>query len=159
MHRSVRVGLVLALVLVVAALAGCSSSASADSGASPSMKVWGYVASAKNAQLEVSESQSSDTVLTVDRVVTPGPAWLVVHLEKDGMPGDRVGLVHVDKGESTDVEVPVEGVTTPKVIVAVHADKGTLEEFDFDMMDKEASPDRPYFVDRKELAKVVEINR
>ena len=49
-----------------------------------------------------------------------------------------------------------KGLTTPKVIVAVHADRGTVGEFDFDMMNKEMSPDRPFFVNEAELAAVVD---
>ena len=51
----------------------------------------------------------------------------------------------------------LEDVTTSNVIVAVHADRGEAGEFDFDMMNKEMSPDRPYFVDGKELATVVTV--
>ena len=54
------------------------------------------------------------------------------------------------------MKVPLEDLTTPKVIVAVHADKGIAGTFDFDMMNKEMSPDRPFFVDGTELAKVVD---
>ena len=75
----------------------------------------------------------------------------------NGKPGMRVGLAPVKRGESLDVKVPLKDLTTPKVIVAVHADKGTAGEFDFDMMNKEMSPDRPFFVDGAELAKVVTV--
>ena len=51
--------------------------------------------------------------------------------------------------------MPLQDVNGDKVIVALHADKGARDEFDFDMMKKETSPDRPYFVDREELARVV----
>jgi hypothetical protein len=81
----------------------------------------------------------------------------VVHADEDGTPGERVGLAHVEGGESYRVKVPLDGVTTDNVIVAVHADRGTPNEFDFDMMNKEMSPDRPYFVDEKELASVVNV--
>jgi len=141
-------------VMGVAALllSGCMGGAD---DADTSMGVWGYVASADNAQLEVSEQQVGGTELVVDRVLSPGEAWVVVHADDNGKPGTRVGLTHIDKGESTNVKVALEDVETPKVIVAVHADKGTADEFDFDMMNKEMSPDRPYFVGGSELAAVV----
>lgn len=118
-------------------------------------EVWGYVASADDAQLDVADEQSGTERIVVDRVQSPGPAWVVVHADDNGMPGERVGLAPIEQGESRDVEVELENVTTERVIVAIHADMGTPGEFDFDMMDKEASPDRPYFVDGKELAAVV----
>ena len=121
------------------------------------MKVWGYVVAPDNAKLDLAEEQPGADELTVDRILTPGPAWIVVHADDNGKPGERVGLEHVDEGESRDVKVALDGVTTDNVIVAVHADRGTVDEFDFDMMNKEMSPDRPYFVNEQELAKVVSV--
>lgn len=120
-------------------------------------KVWGYVASAEAAQLDVADVQQGVTELVVDRVLAPGDAWLVVHLDDNGKPGMRVGLARVKKGESTDVKVKLDRIGTEKVIVALHADRATKGEFDFDMMAPTMSPDRPYFVDEKELARVVTV--
>ncbi|MRS11816.1 MAG: hypothetical protein EG823_01930 [Actinobacteria bacterium] len=147
----------LAAILAGAlALAGCVANP-ADTETSDNPDVWGYVASADAAQLKLAEEQLDVDTLVVDRVLAPGDAWIVVHLDDNGKPGMRVGLAHVDKGESTDVEVELEGVTTANVIVAVHADRAEAGEFDFDMMNAKMSPDRPYFVDEKELAKVVTV--
>jgi len=149
---------VLLAVVVVGALAltGCAATQGEDEAVDKS-KVWGYVASADSAQIELAEDQDGVDELVVDRVLTPGDAWIVVHADDNGKPGMRVGLARVEKGESTDVKVKLDELTTPNVIVAVHADKGKSGEFDFDMMNKEMSPDRPYFVDEKELAKVVKV--
>lgn len=155
MNRIIRMGLALVLLGSLALVAGCS--AAAGGSGSDGMKVWGYVVAEKNAALELDEEQPGSGELLVDRVLTPGPAWLVVHADDNGKPTERVGLAHVEEGESRDVRVSLEGVTTDKVIVAVHADRGTAGEFDFDMMNKETSPDRPYFVDEKELAKIVTV--
>ncbi len=120
-------------------------------------KVWGYVASADKAQLEVAENQDGVDELVVKRVLAPSDSWVVVHADMNGSPGARVGIAPIKRGESLDVKVPLEGLTTPKVIVAVHADRGTAGEFDFDMMNKEMSPDRPFFVNEAELAKMVTV--
>jgi hypothetical protein len=119
--------------------------------------VWGYVASANSAQLEVDAEQPGTTELVVDRVLAPGDAWVVVHLNDDGAPGMRVGLARVSAGESTGVRVQLEGDLAESVIVALHADRGTPGEFDFDMEDPTGSPDRPYFVGGAELAVVVSV--
>ena len=119
-------------------------------------KVWGYVTGDKFAQLEVSDQPGVDK-LVVKRVMAPTDAWIVVHLDDNGMPGDRVGVQHISKGVSRDVEVTLKGVTSEKVIVAVHADKGEADKFEFYMEDKLGSPDRPFFVNEKELAKVVTV--
>ncbi len=135
---------------------GCVPSP-AEKETSDDPKVWGYVASAETARLEVTDVQQGVTELVVDRVLAPGDAWLVVHVDDNGKPGMRVGLARVTKGESSDVKVKLDRIGTEKVIVALHADRATKGEFDFDMMAPTMSPDRPYFVDEKELARVVTV--
>ena len=158
MKRYIKVAVLAAFALGALTLAGCASSAKAQEkpAAMKLPKVWGYVTGAKFAQLDVVDQPGVDT-LVVKRVLAPTDAWIVVHLDDNGMPGDRVGAKHISKGESLNVEVPLEGITSEKVIVAVHADKGTPNKLDFDMMKKAESPDRPFFVNEKELAKVVTV--
>lgn len=153
MKTPIRAALAATLLFVLLLLAGCAGSSGEDSG--EGMAVWGYIASADSAQLELAESQPGATSLLVDRVLVPEDSWIVVHLDDEGMPGERVGLLGVEKGESSDLVVPLEGVTTDNVIVAIHADRGDAGVFDFDMEKKETSPDRPFFVDGAELAAVV----
>ena len=159
MTRWIAATTVLALGLSAALLTGCSGAkgTATGSGGAGKSKVWGYVVSPEQAQLEVDESQVGTNMLVVRRVVSPGPAWIVVHADDNGKPGERFGLKHIDAGESTDVQVSIEGINTQKVFVAVHADKAKPDAFDFNMMKKEMSPDRPYFVNRAELAKAVTV--
>jgi hypothetical protein len=155
MKRVSLAGLTLAALAVAAiAVSGCSS---ASVKKSDNTKVWGYVASANKAQLEMADVQNGANELIVKRVLSPSDAWVVVHADMDGQPGKRVGLTHVKRGESLDVKVALKDLTTPKVIVALHADRGTPGTFDFDMMNKEMSADRPFFVNEAELAKVVTV--
>jgi hypothetical protein len=154
MNRILRTSVLLALASVVLVSAGCMSSKPA---ATDTSKVWGYVAAPEKAQLEVAPDQNGVSDLVVKRVLAPSDGWIVVHADMNGKPGVRVGLTHVKKGESLDVKVPLKDLTTPKVIVALHADKGTPGTFDFDMMNKEMSLDRPFFVNGTELAKVVTV--
>lgn len=151
-----RATLAAALAIAALALAACTGTREASEKV-PAEEVWGYVASAEAAQLEVAPDQPGASTLVVSRVLSPDPAWIVVHADDNGAPGERFGLAHVDAGETRDVSVSIEGVPTDKVFVAIHADKGEPDVFDFDMMNKEMSPDRPYFVDRKELAAVVTV--
>jgi hypothetical protein len=148
---------IIASIIGVVALLAVTALAFADAPPKGSMGVWGYVAGAKFAKLDVAEDQPGVDTLVVTRVVAPVDAWIVVHLDDNGMPGERVGLKHISKGESRDVEVRLKDVKSEKVIVAVHADKGMPGEFDFDMEKKTTSADRPFFVDEKELAKVVAV--
>jgi hypothetical protein len=79
-----------------------------------------------------------------------------VHLDEGGKPGDRIGLLAVPAGTSTNVTVPIDSVElTDKLIVALHADHGVAGTFEFNMKAFATSPDKPYFVDGKELAREV----
>ncbi|MDZ4168314.1 MAG: hypothetical protein U1E26_01480 [Coriobacteriia bacterium] len=156
MNRIRTAATAVALLALMLLAVGCVSNP-ADAEMSENPDVWGYVASADSAQLEVTEVQQGATELTIDRVLAPGAAWIVVHLDDNGKPGMRVGIAPVKKGESTNVKVKLDEIGTEKVIVAIHADRGEKGEFDFDMMAPTMSPDRPYFVDEKELAKMVTV--
>ncbi len=146
-----------AVAIGVYALYGPSSANAKEKPASMELpKVWGYVTGEEFGQIDVADQIGVDT-LVVKRVLAPTGAWVVVHLDDNGMPGERVGVKRVSKGESLDVKVPLKGVTSEKVIVAVHADKGEADEFEFYMEDKLGSPDRPFFVNNKELATVVTV--
>lgn len=154
MKRIALASVMLALLGTTVVLAGCSTGNAEKTDTS---KVWGYVTTAEKAQLELDENQNGADELVVKRVLSPTDGWVVVHSDMNGKPGLRVGLAHVKKGESVNVKVKLEDLTTPKVIVAVHADRGTKDTFDFDMMNKEMSMDRPFFVNEKELAKVASV--
>lgn len=152
-----RVRSVALIVLALVLFGGMTAYAFANAPERGTMGVWGYVVSENNASLEVDEEQRGATTLVVDRAEAPEDAWVVVHLNDDGMPGERVGLTHIDAGVNRDVRVELEDVTTDEVIVAIHADRGTIDEFDFDMEKAEMSPDRPFFVNRMELAMMVSV--
>ncbi len=119
---------------------------------------FGIPAEEGEAALEVGPDALDDGTLVVDRVVAPGDAWVVVHLEEDGMPGMRVGLERVRAGETVDVAVMLDddAMMAERLIVALHADLGVSGEFEFDMDDKIGSPDQPYFIMGDEVAVVVE---
>lgn len=155
MNRRTKTALIAVALVALLVASGCVNPAEAEKSDNPD--VWGYVASGDDAQLEVAENQQDATELVVDKVLAPQDAWIVVHADDNGKPGMRVGLQHVDEGESTNVKVKLDKVGTAKVIVAVHADRATAGEFDFDMMAPTMSADRPYFVDEKELARVVTV--
>lgn len=123
-----------------------------------SVSEFGIPAEEGEAVLEIGEGALDDDELMVDRVVAPGDAWVVVHLEEDGMPGMRVGIERVGAGETLDVAVMLDddAMMADRLIVALHADLGVSGEFEFDMDDKVGSPDQPYFIDGEEVAVVVE---
>lgn len=154
MNRILAPATLAALIAGALTLGGCAPAAEADH---PTDGVWGYVTSADSAALELATDQAGATELIVDRVLAPGDAWVVVHLDDDGAPGMRVGLASVAKGETIDLRIELEGDLTDSLIVALHADRGTPGEFDFDMESPATSPDRPYFIGGAELATVANV--
>lgn len=113
-----------------------------------------------DASVEATDQIGAERELTIARVDAPADAWLVVHKAVGGKPGERVGLVRVKAGESSDVKVPLGTDMLPEtLLVALHADRGQSEKFEFDMGDKLGSPDQPYFVDGDEVATPVNVRQ
>lgn len=111
-----------------------------------------------DAAIEASDQLGATGSITIDRADAPQDSWIVVHKAVNGAPGERVGLVRVEAGVSKDVEVQLSTDVLPEqLIVALHADRGEAESFDFDMMDKLGSSDQPYFVDGEEVARVINV--
>lgn len=119
----------------------------------------GIVAAPDAATIAAADQPGATDRIVIDRVVAPGPAFVVVHQEVDGRPGMRLGHTAVPAGTSTRVVVELEDPEglTPKVIAALHADHAAPGRFEFDMDDMAASPDRPYFVDGEEVAAVIAV--
>jgi hypothetical protein len=110
------------------------------------------------ASIEATDQIGAGGTLAIDTVDAPQDSWVVVHKDAGGAPGDRIGLVRVKAGVTKDVRVELTAGTLPEsLIVALHADLGDAEVFDFDMMNKLDSPDQPYFVDGDEVAAVVKV--
>ncbi len=68
-----------------------------------------------------------------------------------------VGTEPVVAGERADVVVMLDddAMMTDRLIVALHADRGKRGVFEFDMDHFMKSPDKPYFVDFEEAARMV----
>lgn len=115
------------------------------------------------AALDIVDQPGTTHTLKVDRVLAPGPSWIVVTQVVMGpvrgmmseepstpvvMPRGRVlAIVAVPKGEMRDVIVPLDPGTplTRMVSVVLHADRGIIGSYEFDMDDFADSPDKPYF--------------
>jgi hypothetical protein len=147
--RSVRIALVSIVAAVLVAVFGFATVVGARTG-----EVMGYVARKGDASISAEDQTATAGSAVVAKVVAPAPSWVIVHLDAGGgKPGKRIGYVHVDKGVTTEVKVPLDaGKLTPELLVAVHADRGEAGALEFDMEAKEKGPDKPYFVDGKEVA-------
>jgi hypothetical protein len=147
------IAIIIAVVLVLAT-AGWAVAASRGG-----EKMLGVVVAERNAALDVADQPGVTDTLRVDRAFAPAESWIVVHLDDGGKPGMRIGLKHISAGDNAGetVELDTEVALTDKVIVAIHADRGVRDRFEFDMDRFETSPDKPYFIDGMELAKVVRV--
>lgn len=151
---------ILGAVLAVAVLAGLTVYSFANAGEGEGSMMVGVIVAEGNVALEVGDQLGATDAIVVERVLAPSDSWIVVHLDDDGMPGPRVGLLRVEKGESSDVSVALESTMplTPNLIVALHADRGVSGKIEFDPQRFESSPDKPYFVDGEEVARVVKVS-
>ena len=70
--------------------------------------------------------------IVVERAVSNGPGWLVVHYDNDGELGLIIGFTPLVDGVNEDVVVPlVETAVTPQLHIMLHEDDDPVGEFDF----------------------------
>lgn len=146
-----------ALSLLALPLTGCAAQDS-DAGSmgmeaggptpGPGMGL-GVVAARGEASIEIAEESSSAEGILVRRVVSPGAGWLVIRSRM--APYGVLGRVHVDAGESRDILVTLDAADSAFVRVALHADHGRDQVFEFDPIRPERSFDKPVFVDQAPL--------
>jgi heme/copper-type cytochrome/quinol oxidase subunit 2 len=76
----------------------------------------------------------------IEKVVSKGPGWLVVHEDIGGKPGPVIGYAAVRDGENPDVVVAVDSQkATDKLFAMLHTDAGTVGVYEF------PGPDVPVF--------------
>jgi plastocyanin len=80
----------------------------------------------------VADQPLVDGKVTVEKVVSNGPGWLVVHADKDGAPGPVLGHTAVVDGENINVvvELAAEG-RTGTLYAMLHTDAGTVGTYEF----------------------------
>lgn len=82
--------------------------------------------------VEVSDQAIEDGTVTVDRVVSDGPGWIVIHADNNGAPGDVIGWAAVEDGENLDVVVEIDvDAATETLYAMLHADLGVEGTYEF----------------------------
>jgi len=82
--------------------------------------------------IEVEAQAVVDGTVTIDRVWSDGPGWLVIHADNNGQPGDVLGYEAVTDGENLDVVVDLDtDPVTGTLYAMLHTDLGTEGTFDF----------------------------
>ncbi|MFO7635259.1 MAG: fasciclin domain-containing protein [Caldilinea sp.] len=83
-----------------------------------------------------------DNVVTVTRVTSNGPGWVVIHADADGNPGPVIGYTAVPDGISANVEVEVDlDGLTDNLFAMLHVDADEIGVYEFP-----DGPDAPVLV-------------
>ncbi len=70
--------------------------------------------------------------VTVARVVSDGPGWLMIHAEENGGPGPMVGVARLKDGVNRNVKVTIEPAqATPVLYAMLHTDAGQVGALEF----------------------------
>jgi predicted lipoprotein with Yx(FWY)xxD motif len=92
--------------------------------------------------VEVSDQAVMDETVTIDRVVSDGPGWLVVHADADGKPGPVIGYEAVSNGPSENVVVNIDATSLTETLFAMlHTDSGVIGTYEFPGEDGPVSVD------------------
>jgi uncharacterized surface protein with fasciclin (FAS1) repeats len=73
-----------------------------------------------------------DNTVTVTRVTTNAPGWIVIHADDNGAPGPILGHSPVPSGITADVVVTIDPAgLTDTLWAMVHVDEGVADEYEF----------------------------
>jgi plastocyanin len=90
----------------------------------------------------VSDQEIVNGGVTIARVVSAGPGWLVIHAQKDGAPGLVLGYIAVKEGDNADVVVQIDATRATATLYAMlHSDAGTIGTYEFPGSDGSVSVD------------------
>jgi hypothetical protein len=71
-------------------------------------------------------------VVTVEKVVSEGPGWIVIHAQADGKPGPILGYSPVADGENSNVSVAIDATgATGTLYAMLHTDAGQVGTWEF----------------------------
>jgi plastocyanin len=82
--------------------------------------------------VSVADQPIKDDTVTVAKVVSNGPGWIVIHADKNGAPGPVLGHAAVKDGENDNVTVKLaaEGRTST-LYAMLHTDAGKVGTYEF----------------------------
>lgn len=81
--------------------------------------------------VEVNDQEILNGSVTVDRVQSIGPGWIIIHADEMGAPGPVIGHAAVEGiSENVTVEIDLENATET-LHAMLHEDEGTIGEYEF----------------------------
>ncbi len=91
--------------------------------------------------VSVADQAVKDDSVTIAKIVSDGPGWMVIHKDSGGAPGPVVGYAAVKKGGSDNVVVKIDAYSaTPALYAMLHKDLGAVGTYEF------PGPDVPVMV-------------
>ncbi len=80
----------------------------------------------------VADQAIADSKVTVAKVFSDGPGWIVIHAQVDGKPGPILGFSPLADGENTDVAVEIDTSGATETLYAMlHTDAGEIGIWEF----------------------------
>jgi plastocyanin len=90
----------------------------------------------------VTDQPIVDEKIVVENAVSPGPGWIVIHADNDGVPGLVLGHTSLQEGENSEVVVEVDSESrTDRLYAMLHTDEGEVGTYEF------PGPDAPVTAD------------
>ena len=87
--------------------------------------------------VKVSDQPITSGAVTVDQVDSPGPGWIVIHINSAGGPGQIIGWSPVKAGVNSKVPVSIDASKATSVLYAMlHVDAGQVGTYEFPGPDK-----------------------
>jgi len=82
--------------------------------------------------VSVADQAIKDDTVTVAKVVSNGPGWIVIHADKNGAPGPVLGYTAVKDGENAAVAVKLAAEGRTETLYAMlHTDAGKVGTYEF----------------------------
>src|SRR5262245_11596262 len=89
----------------------------------------------------VEDQEIVDNQVTIAKVVSEGPGWLVIHVQEDGNIGAVIGQSPVVAGENANVVIEIDPMMATETLYAMlHTDAGVVGTYEF------PGPDTPVTV-------------
>lgn len=102
----------------------------------------------------VSDQPLLNGTVTVEKVVSIGPGWIVIHAQADGKPGPILGYSQVTDGENRDAMVDVDAsAATDTLYAMLHVDAGQVGTWEFP-----GGPDSPVTVGEQVVTPVLPVS-
>jgi len=105
-------------------------------------------------KVSVSDQYIENGTVTINRVVSSGPGWLVIHADNNGAPGADLGWAPLKAGVNWNVRVNLDPAKATEYLWAMlHVDVGTVGKYEF------PGPDVPVTTDGKVVMKRFELSK